>query len=115
MFEALKVKYCLVFTTVNFISVSWGPAPCCCCCYGINRTKASSFSLAWIVFVRHEVKHKTSRVGESGRLYAVSIKITVSMKFILSTVLWASKENPHFTEKGTYMLVYCTAVFLSLC
>lgn len=67
------------------------------------------------MFIRHEVKHKASREGESGRIYAVCIKITVSMKFILSTVLRASKENPHFTEKDTYMLVYCTAIILSLC
>jgi hypothetical protein len=64
MLEARKLKYCLVFTTVLFTSVSWGQLRIIVFVM-VYRTEASSFTLAWVVFVRHEVKHKASREGDS--------------------------------------------------
>jgi hypothetical protein len=62
------------------------------------------------VFLKHEIKHKTSREGGNGTLFAVFRKITVSVVFMFTNVLTFSEENHNFTEKDTN--VNCTAIFL---
>jgi hypothetical protein len=73
----------------------------------MNKTETSSYILAWNVFLTREVEHKASREEEIGRLYIIFIKITVSVKFVFTSVLTASEENHLFTRKGHVCRLYC--------